>query len=329
MNQKLPQNLQETPYSPAAASDEIDLMELWQAIWSQKFKVIFTTLVFAVLAVLFALNQPNMYKSEVLLAPAEAEQGGKLAALAGQFGGLASLAGVDLSGGGGGSTEEALAILKSRSFVTQFVRENDLLVPLFALQPVPFSKGVEISSDIYNVQTKEWVREVQPPYTKEPTDWEIHKAFSEILNVSTDKVSGLITISIEWYIPEQAQEWVTLLVEKINAHMKKRDVEEAKKSIQFIQEKINEVSLVDMQAIFYGLIEQHGRTIMLAEVRDEYVFRTIDPAVVPLEKSKPKRALICVLGTLLGGMLGVLWALVSYFATKRKDESVGGLGASE
>jgi len=321
MNEKLPQNLSETPYTQVAAhaSDEIDLMELWQAIWSQKFKVILTTFVFAVLSVLFALNQPNMYKSEALLAPAEAEQnGGKLAALAGQFGGLASLAGVDI-GSGGGSTEEALAILNSRSFITQFVRENDLLVPLFALKPVPFTKGVEISPEIYNEQTREWVREAQPPFTKEPTDWEIHKSFSDILNVTTDQNSSLITISIEWYNPEQAQQWVTLLVEKINAHMKKRDVDEAKKSIQFIREKISEVSIVDMQAIFYGLIEQHGRTIMLAEVRDEYAFRTIDPAVVPLEKSKPKRALICVLGTLLGGMLGVLWSLFTYYVSKRKE----------
>jgi len=326
MNQNLPQNLQETPYTQAAAhSDEIDLMELWQAIWSQKIKIILTTFVFAVAAVMYALSQPNLYKSEALLAPAEAEQGGgKLAALAGQFGGLASLAGVDLGGAGGGSTEEAMAILESRQFITQFVRENDLLVPLFALQPVAFTKGVEISPEIYNEQTQQWVREVKPPYTKEPTDWEIHKSFKEILSVATDKTSGLITVSIEWYNPEQAQQWVTLLVEKINAHMKKRDVDEAKKSIAFIKEKINEVSLVDMQAIFYGLIESHGRTIMLAEVRDEYAFRTIDPAVVPLEKSKPKRALICVLGTLLGGMLGVLWALIGHFSSKRtKDELVG------
>ena len=44
---------------------------------------------------------------------------------------------------------------------------------------------------------------------------------------------------------------------------------------------------------------------MLAEVRPEYVFKTIDPAVVPEEKSKPSRALICALGY----PLGECWAL--------------------
>jgi LPS O-antigen subunit length determinant protein (WzzB/FepE family) len=58
---------------------------------------------------------------------------------------------------------------------------------------------------------------------------------------------------------------------------------------------------------------------MLAKVRQEYAFKTIDPAVVPEEKSEPNRALICVLGTLLGGMLAVLWVLVAHYVIKRGD----------
>jgi len=52
------------------------------------------------------------------------------------------------------------------------------------------------------------------------------------------------------------------------------------------------------------------------------VFKTIDPAVVPEEKSEPKRALICVLGTLLGGMLSVLIVLVRHYAFSNKQEVV-------
>ncbi|GLQ33215.1 Wzz/FepE/Etk N-terminal domain-containing protein [Litoribrevibacter albus] len=320
MNKQLTKNSQTpTPYFEQAP-DEIDLLELWRAIWSQKWKVILITLIFSVGSVIFALYQPNLYTSEALLVPAGDDKSSSgLGALAGQFGGLASLAGVSLSSGGGDKTEEALAILKSREFITQFVRKSNILIPLFALQPMRFSQGVALDPSIYDESTNTWVREVQSPYTAEPTDWEIYKAFSQILTVSTDKQTGLVTVSIEWYLPEQAQQWVTLLIKGLNEHIKSRDVSEAQKSINFIREKIKEVSLVDMQAIFFNLIEAQGKTIMLAEVRDEYAFRTIDPAVVPLEKSKPKRALICVLGTLLGGMLGTLWALVSYFVKKRSE----------
>lgn len=51
---------------------------------------------------------------------------------------------------------------------------------------------------------------------------------------------------------------------------------------------------------------------MLAEVETEFAFKTIDPAVVPEETTGPKRALMCVLATLLGGMIGVTIILLRF-----------------
>jgi LPS O-antigen subunit length determinant protein (WzzB/FepE family) len=68
------------------------------------------------------------------------------------------------------------------------------------------------------------------------------------------------------------------------------------------------------------LVEEQAKTIMFAEVRDEYVFKTIDPAFVPEEKAKPKRALICILGTMLGCMLAMIMVLVRHFF--RKDSEI-------
>jgi LPS O-antigen subunit length determinant protein (WzzB/FepE family) len=49
------------------------------------------------------------------------------------------------------------------------------------------------------------------------------------------------------------------------------------------------------------------------------VLKTIDPPQVPEEKAGPKRALIVVLGTMLGGILSMLIVLVRYF-TKTKEQ---------
>ena len=55
---------------------------------------------------------------------------------------------------------------------------------------------------------------------------------------------------------------------------------------------------------------------MLANVRDEYVLKVIDPAIVAEEKSGPKRAIICVLFVLLGAFLGVITVLLRSFLRK-------------
>lgn len=52
---------------------------------------------------------------------------------------------------------------------------------------------------------------------------------------------------------------------------------------------------------------------MLANAQKEYVFKAVDSAVVPQEKSAPKRALICIAAIMIGGMLGVLVVFLRAF----------------
>ncbi|QWL08606.1 LPS O-antigen length regulator, partial [Shewanella algae] len=85
---------------------------------------------------------------------------------------------------------------------------------------------------------------------------------------------------------------------------------------EFLNKQIALTNVADIRTILYKLVEEQAKTIMFAEVRDEYVFKTIDPAFIPEEKAKPKRALICVLGTMLGGMLAVMMVLVRHFVRK-------------
>ena len=113
--------------------DEINLGELWSVIWAKKLTVIFISFIFAVTSIYFAISQPNIYKASAILAPVSDEGGaGGLSALAGQFGGLASMAGINLGGGASDKTALALEILKSRAFIKNFIAKHDLLVPIMA-----------------------------------------------------------------------------------------------------------------------------------------------------------------------------------------------------
>ena len=49
--------------------------------------------------------------------------------------------------------------------------------------------------------------------------------------------------------------------------------------------------------------------MMLVNVREEYIFKTVDPAIVPEEKIKPRRSIICITGTFIGVALSIAWLL--------------------
>ena len=45
---------------------------------------------------------------------------------------------------------------------------------------------------------------------------------------------------------------------------------------------------------------------MLASANEDYVFKIIDSPLIPEEKSKPSRALICIFGTILGAFINLI-----------------------
>ena len=295
--------------------DEIDLKELFMVLWSGKWLISAITGLAAAVSVAIALMLPNIYTANALLAPAE-QSGGGMSALMQQYGGLASLAGVSLPGGEDGSRAQlGMQLMKSRAFIGDFVSRRDILPELMAVKAWDAGSGqIVFDPESYDAASKVWVREVEAPKLPTPSSQEAHKAFSEILGVSQDKQTGYVTVSIEHRSPVIAAQWVNWLVEDVNAAVKAQDVTEAEKSIEYLREQVTNTSLADLQAVFFDLIQSQTETVMLAEVRQEYVFKTIDPAVAPEEKSKPSRALICVLGTLLGGMLGVVIVLIRHYA---------------
>jgi len=305
---------------PDYQDDEIDLRELFGIIWQGKWWVIAITFVFAVGSVIYSLNLPNIYKSEATLAPTEEISGGGLSQMAGQLGGLASLAGVNIGGNSADKTTIALEILKSRAFIKGFVEKYDILPELMAVEEWNRGAGIVFNNELYNPNTQEWVREFEPPQQPKPSNWEYVKVFREsVLEVSKDDTTGLVTIAVNHQSPEVAQQWVVWLIEEINNHMRERDIQEAQRSLEYLDKELQSTSLSDMQQVFYQLIEKQTQTIMLANVRPEYIFQTLDPAVVPEQKAKPSRALICIIGTFLGGFLSVGFVLVRNIFRKEDE----------
>ena len=297
--------------------DEIDLRELFGVLWAGSRKIIAITAVFAFVSVIYALSVSNQYKATVLLAPAQSDSSDLSGAL-GQLGGLASLAGVDIGGGDSSEAQMAQEIMKSWSFIDVFIAENNISVEVYAAEG--WSRGsneLQIDDDIYDAETKTWL--VENDNTGEvgpPSSWVLFQAFSERLVVSENKKSGLVSVSIEYYSPQIAKQWLDMYVAAINAHMQQRQMEKVTNNINYLQAQIENTSIAEMREVFYTIIAEQTKNKMLSEASPEYAFVAVSPSMVPEVTSQPQRPFICILGTLLGGMLSVLLVLVMHYARK-------------
>jgi uncharacterized protein involved in exopolysaccharide biosynthesis len=297
--------------------DEINLRELFTVLWVGKIKIIAITAMFAIMSVFYALSVPNQYKASVSLVPAQQQSGGISGALA-QLGGIASLAGVSLGSGDSSESQIAQRIMQSWSFIDDFIKSNNLEIDIFAAEGWDRASGkLNIDEDLYNSGTTQWlVKNEETNKVGMPSSWRLFETFTEILSVSEDKKTGLVSMSIEYYSPQIAKQWLDMYISAINKHMQERQMEKVTRNIEYLEAQIAKTTIAEMQEVFYTIIEEQLKSKMLAEANPDYAFVSVSPSMVPEQKSQPKRALICILGTLLGAMLSVLLVLIMHHARK-------------
>jgi len=293
----------------ALDSDEIDLLALLRSLLRHKLSIFMLTLLFGVGALGVALTTPNTYQAEVLISSSQNKSGGGLSALASQYGSMAALAGIDLGSGDTG-LESAMALLQSRKFIISMIEEENL-------KPVLFPKSWDSEAKAWLMPAPSTVSRIKNIFATEikpvdltPSDLAAFKAFDALLSVSQDKKTSLVTIKMQSEDPQWAAYIANKIIIRLNEYLRNEAILQSDSNIRYLEQEIADTPLVEFKTALYELVESESRNKMFANVNKEYAFKVIDPALVPEQAVKPKRALILVLGVMLGFMLGCAQALI-------------------
>ncbi len=282
--------------SQSSAGDEINLIEFFRLLMTSWKSISIVTVFVTGAAVVYALLEPEVYKAEVLLAPVEEEKS-QISSALGQFGGLASLAGIPIPADA--NKEQVLATLRSRKFIQHYIEEKKLLPVLFEEQ--------------WDSANEQWIVESG---NEPPTAEKTHLVFSKIMDVSEDKKTGLVTLSITWKDPEIAAEWANDLVRRLNEELQSKAIRNSQKRIGYIEKELAKTMVKDMKEVLYRLLESEEQKAMLANVNEEFALEVIDPAVSPEHPEKLNRTLIVALGVICGLFLGTFIVFLLAFLRK-------------
>ncbi len=290
--------------------EEVSLFEAFVLpIWRSKLLVFAVAFAFGSLAALYAVTTPNYFKSKAVLATSSGTSGG-LSSLVGQFGGLASMAGLNIGGGAGDPAVTIEELLKSPSFLYSVINKYDLLVPLMAVKSWNKEANTLIlDKDIYDDESKVWTRDVPEGKSPKPTLWEAHLTLKAATSVNYRKKDGIFVLEVEHVSPHVAKQWVEMLVSEINQFYKNRDKEKIRKEINYLREQIAKTQVSEIKEVFYGIIGDKIKTDLLASTKDDYILSYIAKPVLADTKHRPKRALIVLIGLFIGGLVGSLIAI--------------------
>ncbi len=286
----------------AMQEDEIDLFELWQILWNRRKFIIALSLAIGITAAGISLLMPNYYKADVVMAPTSEKKPKGLSSLIGGLGGLASMTGISI--GGNQNIEQNIAVLKSREFLWGFIKDKQLL-------PILFAKAWDAEKNAWKENDIE----------KQPSLWSGYSLFNNrVLNISTDTQSEIVTLSIEWKDPALAAEWANELVNRLNFYLRDQAIQRTEQNLTYLNNELKNIEVAEMRQTLFELISNEQKTAMLANTQSEFAFKVLDKAVEPDKKSRPKRALIAILATFIGGFLSVVIVFIQHAIKKRKEK---------
>ena len=266
-----------------------DLKDIFLLLRKYKIYFIMPVIASVLVSLVVALVTTPIYRADVLLASA-GNEGDNLGRLASQFGNIASIAGINFPGSSEDKSATYLATLTSRSFIEQYVVDRQM-------RPIIFQ-------DMWDDTRNAWINDA------EPTAWQTYQYINgNVISATTDRRTGLITFSVFWSDPIVAAQWANNMIEDLNNHIRQQAIEETESSIFFLEQQLEGTSQVNAQNVIYNLIEEQTKNIMLANVREEYAFKIVDPAIVPEIRVRPARRKIAIMGLLVGLLFGSLLAL--------------------
>lgn len=274
----------------------MSLDDLVRVVLKLRYYVLGGVLVGIMCAAVASILMTPLYRAEVTTMPAtDAREGGGLGRLAGQFGGLAALAGIALPASE--NRKEAVAVLESKQFALEMINELNLL-------PVLFESRWDASSG-------QWHRKGE---RGTPTSNETWRLWDEsIRRVFDDKNRDLIVVRIEWRDRVQAADWANEMISRLNRVLRARRLEEIDRNLVFLNKALEDAQVVELRTAIAQVIQSQVSERMLAEVRQEFALKIVD-AALPADLDKPIRprpllyvALGASAGMILGFALGLLW----------------------
>ena len=312
-------NTNEYRLEPNAIDDsEIDLFKFLLILFQGKWIIIAVTTITSIFAVIYSLSLPNIFESKAILAPNDYSQ--NQSSLMQSYSNIASIAGLNLpSQASDSNSVKAREKIKSLSFFEDHIMPNIFLPELMAVKTWNSDLNKLIfDQNIFDENTKTWVRPYNYPQRLIPSGQESFKQFNKNFSISIDRQTGFVNISIKHQSPEISKKWVDLVIKEINYLYRLKDRTESEKTVDYINQKLSESSLTEINGILVRLLQQEMQRLLFIEANDFYVFEYIDAPRIMEQKTEPQRSLICILGAIIGIFLGAIIVLIRYIGFRDK-----------
>lgn len=299
--------------------DQIDLKELFNTVWKNKFKIIVFSVIVVSITLFNVLSKPNVYKSSVLLAPQEESKTSSLGGLSA----LAGLAGVSVGGGSGMDAITSLTtVIHDYSFneyvIKKYKLDEKFKDPALKENYV-FALGFRGVFDFLNNGEEDIQDKV---IDKNMVIFDTYKIITAMININADKKTSLITISVEHSDRFFAKYLLEIYLKEAIDYIRKSDMIDLEKKLEYYNNELQNTQDIELKSQLSELMSGLLQKKVLSKASEFYIVKkVVEPRVANIkEKIKPKRGIVVIVSFLGSIILGIFGVFLLEFLRKNKQK---------
>lgn len=272
---------------PNEREDEINFLDLVRVLLTHKRLILRVILIIVLLTAIISLIMPKTYESKSMIAPIQqAAVQSSLNAVAAQFG---------ITTPQSSNTTEIMALLKSDILMQKILEKEKL-------QDILLTKA-DLKGKSENEKTWKGIRKLK----------------DKILKITENKKDNIINISAQYKDPVIAQKVAAATLNELIEHMTGEAKRVADSNRKYLEAQITTTTDPFVRQKIYSLIAQQIETATMAEAKENFAFKVIDPPRIPDKRIKPKRLQMILIAFFVSVFMGIFVAFMKEYAEKNRE----------
>jgi uncharacterized protein involved in exopolysaccharide biosynthesis len=267
--------------------DEINLLDYVRVIVRNKMLICAIVGIVVVTTIIVSFVMTPIYEAKGVIAPAiKAGESSGAGLLAAQFG---------ITTPASSSMSEIVNLLKSNIVREEVIKKHNLL-PVFFKE-----KSLRGKSEGQNI-------------------WKGIRYLQDTLRVSPNQKDNSIQVSMQFRDPKIAADIVNYTLLELTDHMSNEARRVADTNKKYLESQVDKTADPFIKTKIYALIAQQIETAMMAEVKENFAFKILDPPRVPDVKIKPKRTQMAIIAFVVSLFLGIFVAFGNEYWRNHREE---------
>ena len=265
--------------------DGLNILDYIDVLKKYKWLIIITVTISVLATGIISFYSPKIYQATAAIIPAsQAEEQYGMNTIAAQFG---------ISTAPTANVSEIVRLLKSNILMEKVIKKHNLLSVFFSQEEL---KKIPDTS----------------------RTWEGIRYLQDIFKVTRNQKEGIIEITAEFRNPKIAADIIDYMLAELTDYMSSEARRVARTNKKYLESLINENADPLIGQKIYNLIARQIETAMMAEVKENFAFKILDPPKAPDKKIRPKILKNIVLSFVVSLLASIFIAFFAEYMGKIK-----------